>query len=809
MRRFAAVNRKGGNVKGVENQVERRWRWWQYAPVVVTGLYAVGGSIWISFTDEAVARWVHGAGKFSILEIGKGWLYIFGTAVLMYVLIHYFVSRLTSASEKIELQNIELRQVNRALKALSETNELLVRSSESEFLLRQVCGKIVDACGYKLAWVGLAEDDKAKTVVPVAQAGFEDGFLQTINITWADTEKGRGPTGTAIRTGEPSVIRNIAVDPAYAPWREEALKRGYASSAAFPLKAGEKVLGALNIYASEPDAFDAAEIALLSELAADLAFGMAQQQLRMEHAKALEALKNSERKYRLLAENVTDVIWTTDLSFKYTYISPSVERLRGYTAEEVMKQRFENVLTPESWKIAKEALAEAFAPENKGSTKSRTMRLDMKRKDGSIVPTEVTANILYDENGRPIGLMGITRNITERIKAEEEKAQLQEKFLQSQKLEAVGRLAGGIAHDFNNLLTVIMGNTQILIGSETGKTKPCEKLATIAQAAGKASNLVKQLLVFSRRQVVQPAVVDVNKGISDITRMFTQVIGEDIILVTTLGQDVKNVLVDPNQLHQVVMNLAVNARDAMPHGGRLTIETANVELAEGHAGRIGGVKPGPYVMIAMTDTGVGMDAATLGRLFEPFFTTKEQGKGTGLGLSTTYGIIKQSGGQIQVESEPGKGSTFRIYLPACDQPLKEEKAQGTPIQLECGKGIVLIVEDDRDVRSFAMEVLESCGYKVITAPNGAEALKVCRKLGEILDLVLTDVVMPEMSGRALVKELSKLFPNLKTVYMSGYTDDAIIRHGVETLTAPFLEKPFTAEALTKIISETLDSGGKQ
>jgi PAS domain S-box-containing protein len=801
------VNRKGGNVKGVENQVEQRWRWWQYAPIVVTGLYAIGGSIWISFTDEAIARWVHGAGKFSILEIGKGWMYILGTAVLMYVLIHYFVSRLTSASEKIELQNIELRKVNRALKALSETNELLVRSSDSEFLLQQICGKIVDACEYKLAWVGLAEDDEAKTVVPVAQAGFEDGFLQTINVTWADTERGRGPTGTAIRTGKPSVIRNIAVDPAYAPWREEALKRGYASSAAFPLKAGEKVLGAVNIYASEPDAFDEAEIGLLSELADDLAYGMTQHQLRADHGKALEALKASERKYRLVAENVTDVIWTTDLSFKYTYISPSVERLRGYTAEESIKQRFEDILTPDSWKTAKETLAEAFAPENKGSIKSRTLRLDMKHKNGSIVPTEVTANIQRDENGRVIGLLGVTRNITERVKAEVEKEQLQEKFLQSQKLEAVGRLAGGIAHDFNNLLTVIQGNTQMLLASETGKNKPCEKLTTIAQAAGKASDLVKQLLVFSRRQVVQPAVVNVNKAISDITRMFTQVIGEDIVLITTFGQDVRNVLVDPSQLHQVVMNLAVNARDAMPHGGRLTIETANVELAEGHPGRIGGAKPGPYVMIAMTDTGVGMDAATLGQLFEPFFTTKEQGKGTGLGLSTTYGIVKQSGGQIQVESEPGKGSTFRIYLPACDRAPKEEmpQVQDTPVQLQCGKGIVLIVEDDKDVRSFAMEVLESCGYKVVTAPNGAEALKVCRKLGEILDLVLTDVVMPEMSGRALVKELSELFPNLKTVYMSGYTDDAIIRHGVETLTAPFLEKPFTAEALARIVRETLYS----
>jgi signal transduction histidine kinase len=381
----------------------------------------------------------------------------------------------------------------------------------------------------------------------------------------------------------------------------------------------------------------------------------------------------------------------------------------------------------------------------------------------------------------------------------------QEQLLQSQKLEAVGQLAGGIAHDFNNLLTVIIGYSELVLRTTAADHPHLPKLQEIKKAARHAASLTRQLLAFSRKQVLQPKVLELNSIVPEIERMLRRVIGEDIELRTTLQPDLGKIEADPGQVEQVIMNLAVNARDAMPAGGKLTIETADVYLDETYTRHHVGSVPGPYVMLAISDTGAGMDEETQSRIFEPFFTTKPLHKGTGLGLSTVYGIVKQSGGNIWVYSEVGRGTTFKIYLPRTDKGLDAYKQTELDANLLRGNETVLLVEDADSLRKLAREVLETNGYTVLEAASGLEALRICGQSGIPIHLLLTDVVMPEMSGRELANQLAPLHPQMRVLYMSGYTDDTIVHHGVLEPGINFIQKPFTPDQLATRVREVLNA----
>jgi PAS domain S-box-containing protein len=392
---------------------------------------------------------------------------------------------------------------------------------------------------------------------------------------------------------------------------------------------------------------------------------------------------------------------------------------------------------------------------------------------------------------------------TERIQAEKEREALQEQLRQSQKMEAIGQLAGGVAHDFNNLLTVIKGYSQLSLG-ETKEGDPLkENIEEIKKAADRAVDLTRQLLAFSRRQIMEMKVLDINTNLQNLEKMLKRIIGEDVELVFLLNKDLGRVRTDPGQIEQVVLNLAVNARDAMPHGGKLTIETDNVKLDEAYAKRHIAVKPGPYVMLSVSDTGVGMTPEVRDRVFEPFFTTKAKGKGTGLGLSTVYGIVKQSGGNIWVYSELGKGTTFKIYLPMVEEILEEVEQMVMKEEPSRGSETILLVEDDEEVRKLAVRILEKRGYRVLKASKGEEALSLCKKQQPI-HLMVTDVVMPGMGGRELTNRLKDSHPEMKVLYMSGYTDNAIVHHGVLEKGMNFIQKPFTVDSLTRKVREILD-----
>jgi two-component system, cell cycle sensor histidine kinase and response regulator CckA len=391
-----------------------------------------------------------------------------------------------------------------------------------------------------------------------------------------------------------------------------------------------------------------------------------------------------------------------------------------------------------------------------------------------------------------------------------ERRALEEQFRQAQKLESVGRLAGGVAHDFNNLLTAINGYADLLLRSPSVEGAQRGRVSEIRRAGERAAGLTRQLLAFSRKQVLQPKLLDLNLIVSDTETMLRRMIGEDVQLHTNLAPGLHAVRADPGQVEQVLMNLAVNARDAMPGGGHLTIETRNVSLDEAYAGRHVAVRPGDYVMMAVSDNGVGMDEATRRQIFEPFFTTKEAGKGTGLGLSTVYGIVKQSGGNVWVYSEVGEGTTFKIYLPRDGQEAAAERGGGqAPEALPSGDETVLLVEDDETVREMTKEALELSGFVVVAAGHGEEALRVCREHRGPIDILLTDVVMPQMGGRTLVERLAEAGRrDLPVIFMSGYTDDAVVRHGILREDVNFIQKPFTPDVLVRKIRAVLDGREK-
>jgi signal transduction histidine kinase len=396
------------------------------------------------------------------------------------------------------------------------------------------------------------------------------------------------------------------------------------------------------------------------------------------------------------------------------------------------------------------------------------------------------------------------RTIEEKKRAEAALRQSEEQLRMSQKLEAVGQLAGGVAHDFNNLLTVISGYSELVLNRLPENDDNRAKVKEIKRAAERASTLTRQLLAFSRKQVLQPKLFDLNHLVSDMSKMLRRLIGENIEMTTVIGEAAP-INADPGQIEQVLMNLVVNARDAMPKGGRLTIETVRVEIDEVYASSHLNIQAGRYVMLAVTDTGCGMDEETRKHIFEPFFTTKEQGKGTGLGLSTVYGIVKQSGGHIWLYSELRHGTAFKIYLPAATEMETQPAAAPVKVVLPRGTETILIVEDEPQIRKLAFDCLAYCGYDVLSCSNGLEALQLIERLNRPVDLVLTDVVMPKLSGRELSERITAIHPSTKVLFMSGYTNDSVVNHGILDGGTWFIQKPFTLESLVRRVREVLDN----
>lgn len=517
-----------------------------------------------------------------------------------------------------------------------------------------------------------------------------------------------------------------------------------------------------------------------------------------DRLKAEQALRRSEAKYRELFENANDVIYTHDLEGNFTSLNGAGEAVTGYTEAEALQMNISQVVVPEFLERARKMIARKV--EGSPPTIYETQII---AKDGRRVPLEINTRLIV-EGGQPIGVQGIGRDISERLAAQDALRQSEEQLRQSQKLEAIGILAGGMAHDFNNMLTAINGYSDLILRKISEDDPIRRNVEEIRKAGERSAELTRQLLAFSRRQIMQPKVVDLNETIDETTSLLRRLIGEDITIEKKLADDLWRIEADPGQLAQVLMNLAINARDAMPNGGTLMIETSNILLDKEYASRHMAVAPGRYVMLAVSDTGVGMDEETTRRVFEPFFTTKSVGRGTGLGLSTVYGIVKQSGGNIWVYSEVGRGSVFKIYLPEAKSESRVEPLEDSQRELHIGSETILLVEDEPAVRGLAREILEACGYHVIEAADGVDAIEKFEATHHI-DLLMTDVVMPRMGGRELSENILSKCPSAKVLFTSGYTDDAILRHGITDEGTNFLQKPFTFELLSSKVRSLLDS----
>jgi len=512
-----------------------------------------------------------------------------------------------------------------------------------------------------------------------------------------------------------------------------------------------------------------------------------------DRKRAEEEFRQSQQKLRIHFEHTPLAVIEWDTQLRITEWSPSAEQIFGYSRAEVIG-RDGSFLVPTSQREHVEKMGQEILQQS-GGTRSANENLT---KEGRTISCEWYNTPLVDESGRLLGVASLVQDVTERVG-------LEEKLRQSQKMEAIGRLAGGVAHDFNNLLTVIMGYSQILTDGLPEASPLADATTQIRTSANRAAGITRQLLAFSRKQVLLPRVIDLNNIMLNLDTMLRRLIGEDIEVLTVPGRNLGAVKADPGQIEQIIMNLALNARDAMPHGGKLTLETENTELDEAYARDHQPVQPGHYVMLAVSDTGTGMSPATQTHIFEPFFTTKEVGKGTGLGLSTVYGIVKQSGGYIWVYSEPDRGTTFKIYLPRVDQPSEGVEPEKRLGGVQRGTETVLLVEDDAQLRQLTSAVLGHCGYRVLPAAGTDEGLALCRENHRDIQLLITDVVMPGMNGRQLAEQVKQISPRIRVLYISGYTSNAIVHYGVLDAGLWFLPKPFSLSALVAKVREVLDA----
>ncbi len=597
-----------------------------------------------------------------------------------------------------------------------------------------------------------------------------------------------GSCGTAAFTGAPVIVADTATDPLWADFRDFATANRLGAAWSFPIFGSPRrdgdgrpaVIGTMALYHREPACPEPAWLAILAD-AAHLA-GVA-----IERATALRTLEDREARYRTIVENVQDAVFVHDEGCAILDVNRRACESLGYTRDELLGVP-PFVYDPD---LTSDGLATIISALER--TETLTFETRHRRKDGTAFPVEVRISGFF-EGGRRLAV-AVARDITARKLEEGARQRTEEQARVSQKMEAIGRLAGGIAHDFNNLLTVISGHCELLLTSGAGGVAPQGDLLAIRDAAESAARLTGQLLSFSRQAVIEPRLLDVNDVVRATTLMLGRLLGETVSLQLTLAPLLYDVRADAGQLEQVIVNLTLNGRDAMPEGGTLTITTEAVELTTHEV-----LAPGSYVALRVTDTGVGMTEAVKARVFEPFFTTKDMGRGTGLGLATVFGIVAQAGGTVQVDSTPQAGSTFTVLLPAVTSVGAARPAGGATAAVPGGHETILVAEDEEGVRRLTERVLTGLGYRVITGRSGLDAVAAAEAHDGLIDALLTDVVMPDLGGRALADRLRARQPSLRVLFMSGYTDDTRLPDG-----APFLPKPFTASALASALRAVLDA----
>jgi len=806
-----------------------------------------------------------------------------------------------------------LRQTERALKTVIKCDEVLVRATSEAGLLHEVCQLIVEKGGYRLAWVGFREEDEERSVSVAAYAGCNEGYLESLKVTWADTERGRGPVGTALRTIQPAICQHFLADSKTAPWHRKASERGFQSVISLPLALDGNVLGVLSVYAGEENAFHDEEIKLLSELAGNLAYGIRAQRTRLEQQRAEAELKNERNLLRTLVDTIPDSVYVRDknnrfllanktlaqrlgvdtpnkligksdadffnpvmaahiseidrgvlagrplINMEQTAVYPDgkrrtilVYKVPFYNAEGVVTglvgigrditehKRAQEIIGEQaelinrahdaiiirdldnrirSWNLGAQRVygwtsGEAIGKDSrelldvdpiKFAEASRLLlkngfwsgELTGRRKDGSEVLVEASWTLGRDAEGQPKSIFAFSMDITEQ-------RQLEHQAARNQRIESLGTLSSGVAHDLNNILTPIMVGIGLL-KEQAHDLMQSRLISGLEASTRRGAQLVKQILTFGRGVRGERVPIQLSQSIREVKQLIEETFPKSIKLEISIPEDLWLVTGDPTQIHQIMLNLAINARDAMRGGGKLSFTFKNSIIDAAGARNGLEIQPGAYVFIEVADTGIGMTQSVIERIFDPFFTTKPIGEGTGLGLSTTLGIVKSHGGMINVWSEPGQGTAFKIYLPA--QTFGEGKPElpGENALLRGNNELILLVDDEEAICLAAKRLLERHDYRVITAANGAEAVSLYSGRHGEIHLVITDIQMPVMDGLAAINALQSLNPKVKIISSSGlaaYGEDVDsgtfgLRH--------FVPKPYSAEKLLRTVHEVLNN----
>jgi PAS domain S-box-containing protein len=672
----------------------------------------------------------------------------------------------------------ETRRRNRELALLNRVIAASASSQEIEPILETVCRELALAFGIPQSAAALlnAERTEAVVVAEYLAQGRTSALGEVIPV------EGNPSFQHMLEHRAPLVVDNTQTDPRLASIHDIERRRGTVSLLILPLIVEGEVVGSLGVDAIEPRLFSAEEV--------DLARRVAEQ---VSGALARARLEETQRRLSTAVEQAAEAVIITDTVGVVLYANPAFEQSSGYSCAEVIGQHLSLLRSSNHDATFYHDMWQTLA-----SGRVWQGRMINQKRDGNLYTADATISPLRNQAREIVNYVATMRDVTREV-------ELEEQFRQAQKMEAVGRLAGGVAHDFNNLLTIIHLSTRLLEKKLHRQDPLWEHVQRIQDAGRRATDLTKQLLAFSRREIVEPQVLNLNEVLGELDKMLRRLIGEDVELTLRPAEELWPVKIDPTQVEQVVINLAVNARDAMPSGGSLTLETANVMLDTAYAARHLDVEPGEYVLLAVSDTGAGMSNEVKARLFEPFFTTKERGKGTGLGLATVFGIVKQNRGHIWVYSEAGQGTTFKVYLPrAAEGALALSRLPTVSVEPSArGSETLLVVEDESDVRDLVRDILAAWGYRILAARDGVEALEVAQSHEGSIHLLITDVVMPRLSGKALADQLRASRPGLRVLFTSGYTDNAIVQHGVLAEGVHFLSKPFELEALARKVREVL------
>src|ERR1051326_802936 len=683
----------------------------------------------------------------------------------------------------VQVENVQLRETI----AIYELAQTITHTLEPE----TVINKLADAV------LKQTDADQVSVLLPVND-GSEEFYVAAVRGEHRERLLGeRVPlehtiSGWVARARESLMLEGKVDDERFRPlWPHPEI----VSSISIPLLVANKVVGTLNINALDRlRPFTVGQMKVLTILAATAAAAL-------ESASLYTQVRQAEEKYRSIFENAVEGIFQARPDQRLLTVNPSMARILGYESPQELIADF-NATGRRLWADAGTAEQINRLLETNGVVEG--LPVEACRKNGDRIWLSLNLRVVKNDRGATIYREGTIEDITARTEAETHRKHLEQQLRQSQKMEAIGQLAGGVAHDFNNLLTAINGYSSLALQRADPDERMSSYLEEIRKAGERAANLTRQLLAFGRKQMLKPVPLNLNDVVSEMSKMLRRLIGEDIVFDAKFDPELKQIRADPGQIEQVLVNLVVNSRDAMPQGGTLTIETANFEIGHEFASKHLGLSLGNYVALTVSDDGGGMDEQTKARIFEPFFTTKEKGRGTGLGLSTVYGIVKQSGGNVWVYSEPNEGTVFKVFLPQVQQESEAPAKPAVEAVAPRGSETILLVEDEDVVRGLARQILEQAGYQVLDARGGEEAMRLCRERPGSIDLLLTDVVMPETSGKEVADRLTRLRPETRVLYMSGYTDDAIVHHGVLDSDVEFIQKPFTPVALARKVREVLD-----